>query len=143
MPTVGLDCQIILDGSGYWIEPDSYQLIRQRIRRSVSNRVPGGAVGAGERYVDLGPGKREWAMTLACYQAMRDYAGAFLSQTGQQQRDALHASYNKVNTTLPFTDPAGVAWQVHFDHLQETIADLRAQPDGQLQYLCHVVLVEA
>ena len=62
MATIGLDCQLILDGTGYFIEPQSYSMARPRVRSSTYNRVPANAAthaGAGERYVDQGPGKRE------------------------------------------------------------------------------------
>lgn len=144
MPTLGLDCHIILDGTGYWIDPNAYHMIRQRNRRAVSNRTPAsGSAGAGQRYIDLGPGKREWQIAVICYQAIHDYAGNPVSSTGQQYRDALHTSYQKVNTTLSYTDPSGAAWTVHFDHLEEHIIDVRAQADGEIQYLCTIILIEA
>jgi hypothetical protein len=34
MPTIGLDCQLILDTNGYFIEPHSYQVIRPRVART-------------------------------------------------------------------------------------------------------------
>lgn len=144
MATIGLDCQLILDGQGYFIEPSSFVVTRPRVRSAQHNRqVAVGGNGAGERYIDTGPGKREWAFTIIAYQAIRDYAGREVSFTGQQYRDALQTSYNKVNTTLAFTDPQGTSWTIRFDDLIEEIADVRAQGDGELQYLCHVTLVEA
>jgi hypothetical protein len=91
----------------------------------------------------MGPGKREWSFIVVAFQAMRTYAGQFVSSTGQQYRDALHTSYQKVNTTLAFTDPQGSSWTVRFDDLIEEIADVRAQTDGELQYYLHVLLIEA
>jgi hypothetical protein len=147
MPTIGLDCHLILDGAGYWTDPVSYSLHRPRVRAATHNRTaatigPPGA-GVGERYVDMGPGKREWKFTIPAFQAMRDYAGRVISSTGQAYRDSLHASYNKVNTTLSFTDPQGAAWTVRFDDLLEDLDDIRSQADGQIQYFMHVTLVEA
>lgn len=144
MPTIGLDCMVILDGTGYFIEPDHFSMIRPRVRRADYNRTAAaGGAGVGERYVDMGPAKREWRFIVVAFQAMRDYAGRTVTSTGQVQRDALHASYNKVNTTLSFTDPQGTAWTVHFDDLVEELADVRAQADGELQYYLHVTLTEA
>jgi len=91
----------------------------------------------------MGPGKREWRFIVVAFQAIRTYAGVSVASTGQQYRDALHASYGKVNTTLSYTDPQGVVWSVRFDDLVEEIADIRAQPDGELQYYLHVTLTEA
>lgn len=144
MPTIGTDCMLILDGQGYWIDPTSYKVTRPRVRSAQHNRqIASGDVGAGERYVDFGPGKREFHFTVLAYQSIRDYAGNLVTTTGQAYRDALHASYAKVNTTLSYTDPAGTAWTVRFDGLAESIADVRAQTDSRLQYLIAVLLVEA
>jgi hypothetical protein len=60
MATIGVDAQVIIDGAGYFIEPHTYVMHRLRIRRATIVK------GGGERYVDLGPGKREWHMTLLC-----------------------------------------------------------------------------
>jgi hypothetical protein len=144
MPTIGLDCQLILDGTGYFIEPGSFTLHRPRVRRAEHTRQPAsGSAGAGERYLDMGPGKREWVFTVVAYQSIRTYAGQLTATTGQQYRDALHTSYQKVNTTLSFTDPAGTVWSVRFDDLIEQITDVRSQADGEIQYLLRVTLVEA
>jgi len=146
VPTIGLDCQVILDGTGYWLEPTSYQVARPRVRRADLTGVaatlgPPGA-GVGERYIDRGPGKRIWTFTIAAYQAMKDYAGNTVAQSGQAYRDALQLSYNKVNQILAFTDPAGAAWSIRFDELLEDVADVRAQVDS-LQYYLHCTLAEA
>src|SRR5579884_2085317 len=134
MPTIGTDCHLILDGQGYLIEPNSYTLARPRVRRAEHTRTAAsGSTGAGERYLDMGPGKREWSFVVVAFQAMRDFTGNLVSATGQQYRDALHTSYQKVATVLAFTDPQGAAWSVHFDELTETIADVRAAGDGELQ----------
>src|SRR5579884_2385357 len=139
MPTIGLDCEIILDGQGYWVERESFAVRRPRIRRAdVTRVVASGGAGVGERYVDQGPGKREWTFMVICWQAIRDFTGAVVTTTGQQYRDALHASYEKVNATLSFTDPAGHVWSVRFDDLVEGLVDVRAGVDGELQYICHV-----
>jgi hypothetical protein len=144
MATVGLDCHLILDGQGYWVDPESFAMARPRVRSAQHTATAAaGTAGAGERYVDLGPGKREWRFTIVATNAMRDYAGRAVATTGQQYRDALHASYQKVNATLTFVDLLGAVWTVRFDELTEEILDVRGQADSALQYLCHVVLVEA
>lgn len=144
MPTIGTDCMLILDGQGYWIEPDSYAVRQPRVRSAQHNRViASGSAGAGERYVDFGPGKREFSFHVLAYGSIRDYAGNLVTTSGQAYRDALQASYEKVNTVLSFTDPAGASWSVRFDGLAERIADVRSQTDSRLQYILAVVLVEA
>lgn len=76
MPTIGLDCQLILDGVGYWIEPGSYLLQRPRQAAATGNRIlAANHLGAGERYVDFGPQKRQWTFVVPCFQAMKDYSG--------------------------------------------------------------------
>lgn len=147
MPTIGTDCQIILDGTGYWVEPASYRVLRPRVSRAdltgqAANPVAPGS-GAGMRYVDRGPGKREWQFIVACFNNMTTYAGTSVVTTGQQFHDALQSSYNKINTVLTFIDPAGASWSVRFDDLVVDLEDVRAQGDGELQYYCHVTLVEA
>jgi hypothetical protein len=146
--TIGLDCMLILDGAGYWIDPESFTMIRPRVRRAdltktAATQAAGYGVGVPERYVDLGPGKRQWVFIVQAFGAMRDYSGADVLSTGQQYRDALHTSYEKVNTALGFTDPNGHAWNVRFDHLQEIVEFVRSQTDGELNYHLHVTLVEA
>jgi hypothetical protein len=144
MPTIGLDCMLIIDGNGFWIEPSTYLVRRPRVRSAVLNRtIAQGNLGVGERNVDFGPAKREWLFTVICFQAMKDYAARSVSTTGQTYHDQLVASYNKVNTILVFTDPQGTSWNVRFDDLAEELADVRAQPDGELQWFMHVTLREA
>ena len=146
MPTIGLDCMLIIDGNGFWIEPSTYLVKRPRVRSAALNRtIAAGGLGVGERNVDFGPAKREWLFTVIAFQAMKDYAGRVigLTTTGQQYHDQLVASYEKVNTILVFTDPKGTNWNVRFDELSEELGDVRAQPDGELQYFMNVVLREA
>ncbi len=144
MPTIGLDSMLILDGNGFWIEPSSYHVRRPRVRAAVLNRtIAAGGLGVGERHVDFGPAKREWEFTVVAFQAMKDYAGRTVTTTGQSYHDQLVASYEKVNTILSFTDPAGKVWNVRFDNLEEELADVRAQPDSELQYFLHVTLRES
>src|SRR5689334_9294024 len=100
MPTIGTDCQIILDGQGYWIEPASYKILRPRVRRAdltgIAATGVGPGAGAGERYVDRGPGKREFQFICVCFNNIQSYAGLPIGLTGQQFHDALQTSYNKV-----------------------------------------------
>jgi len=134
MATVGLDCQVVLDGVGYWIEPHSYRIHRPRLR--MANVTSGG----GERYVDAGPGKRVWSFTVLAVNDLLRYDGRPTAWTGQQYRDELAASYAK-SGALQFVDPHGVAWSVHFDDLVETLPDLRTQLTSP-SYLLDVELVE-
>jgi hypothetical protein len=146
MPTIGTDCQLILDGTGYFIEPTSYAVARPRVRRAdltgvVANPVSPGS-GAGERYVDRGPGKRLFTFTVVAFSAMLDYSGSPVPLTSTQYHDALQTSYNRVNTTLSYTDPATHTWTVRFDDLSEQLVDIRSQADT-LQWYMAVTLVEA
>jgi hypothetical protein len=122
MAMIGLDCEVVLDGTGYYVKPGSYQMLQPRIRQSTL-RADGNAA-----YVDLGPGKRVWKMTLLCMNELLRYDGQPTSLTGQQYRDALRTSYlNSVASTLTFSDPLNGTIQVHFDTYSERILDLHKQ----------------
>ena len=136
MATIGIDCQVILDGQGYWIEPHSYEMQRPRLRKAAVTK------GGGERYVDQGPGKRVWSFTVLAVNDLLRYDGKPTGLTGQQYRDALLASYARVGATLGFTDPHGSAYTVRFDGYAESLRDVRTQLTSP-GYLCHVELVEA
>lgn len=135
MATIGVDCQIVLDGTGYYVEPHSYQVKRPRLRKAVITK------GGGERYVDQGPGKRVWSMTILAVNELLRYDGQPLGMTGEQIRDALVSSYGKLGT-VSFVDPHKLLWAVHLDDYAETVRDLRTQLVSP-SYLCHVALVEA
>ncbi len=135
MARIGVDCQVIIDGTGYWIEPRSYMVQRPRVRKATIVR------GGGERYVDAGPGRREWSFLVLALNDIKRYDGKPTSITGQQYRDALVASYNKVATVLSYTDVHGDTWSVHFDDYREQIKDLRTQLT-QPAYYIDVRLVE-
>jgi hypothetical protein len=135
MPTINVDCEVILDGTGYLVKPGSYLLERPRVRRATV-RADGN-----ESYVDLGPGKRAWRFTALALNNLAKYDGTPTGLTGQQYRDALWTSYAKVATALSFTDPEGQTAQVHFDDLVERVADLRSQQVG-VSYELDVTLVE-
>lgn len=144
MPTIGVDCECILDSTGYWIKPGSYHVKQPRIRKATV-RADGG-----ESYVDLGPGKREWSMIVLCKNELVNYQGASTNFTGQQYRDALRTSYATVGATVSFTDPLNNVISVHFDSYVEAILDLHSQivplsvgnPVGT-SYEVAIVLVEA
>ena len=123
MPVIGVDCEIILDNTGYLIKPGTYQIKQPRIRHA-SYRADGSL-----SYVDLGPGKRLWSMTILARNDLLRYDGTSTGLTGQQYRDALRTSYtNNIGTTINFTDPLnGTAIAVHFDSYQERILDLHSQ----------------
>ena len=123
MPTIGTDCELILDGIGYFIKPGSYLVKQPRIRHA-SYRADGSLA-----YVDLGPGKRTWSMIILARNELLRYDGALTGMTGQQYRDALRNSYtNNIGATITYIDPlnsTGIA--VHFDNYQESINDLHSQ----------------
>ncbi len=123
MPVIGVDCEIILDNAGYLIKPGTYQIKQPRIRHA-SYRADGSL-----SYVDLGPGKRLWSMTILARNDLLRYDGTPTGLTGQQYRDALRTSYtSNIGTTINFTDPLnGTAIAVHFDSYQERILDLHSQ----------------
>src|SRR5579875_2875491 len=135
MPVLGLDCALILDGQGYFIDPASFQVARPRIHAATVTL-------GGIRFADLGPGKRQWTFVVLAHQDMRTYAGQWVSRSGEQYRAALKSSYEKL-TTLPFTDPKGDSYTVHFLDMTYAIPDVNAQAASQLQYSIHVTLLEA
>ena len=146
MPALGQDCEIVLDSSGYMIKPNSYKMKQPRVRKATV-RADGG-----QSYVDLGPGKRIWSMTILCLNDQLKYDGTPTGLTGQQYRDALRASYlGSVGTTIQFTDPLnGTAVAVHFDSYIELVYNLRVQQvplatgnAPALSYEVEIVLVEA
>lgn len=146
MPAIGQDCEVILDGSGYFIKPGTFKMKQPRIRKATV-RADGG-----EAYVDLGPGKRVWSMTILCMNDLLKYDGTGAGLTGQQYRDALRASFTgSSGTTILFTDPLNAsALPVHFDSYAEVIYDLHIQQvalatgaAAALSYEVEIELVEA
>jgi hypothetical protein len=143
--TIGADCEVILDNQGYWIKPNSYIMRQPRIRQATI-RADGS-----EGYVDLGPGKREWSMTILCINNLMTYSGVSTGISGQQYRDMLRASYiNSTGSTINFIDPTNNTYSVHFDSFVEQIPDLRNQitaiaTGGSLacSYEVTITLVEA
>ncbi len=123
MATIGIDCELILDGTGYFIKAGTYRLQQPRIRKMMV-RADGGL-----SYVDLGPGKRMWNMVVLCLNDLLRYDGTATGWTGQQYRDALRTSYSgSIGTTIQYSDPANAtAIAVHFDVYKEIITDLHMQ----------------
>ena len=121
--TIGYDCELILDNVGYFIKPGSYGVKQPRIRQMIY-RADGSL-----SYVDLGPGRRMWSMTILAINELRRYDGTLVGVSGQQFRDALRTSYTShIGTTINFVDPLnGSAIPVHFDHMEESILDLHSQ----------------
>jgi hypothetical protein len=119
--TIGLDAEVGIDGLPYFVQPGSYVCKWPRIRKATV-RADGG-----EGYVDLGPGKRVWSMVILCVNDLLKYDGTATGLTGQNYRDNLIASYNKIGQTVTFQDPLGNSIQVHFDSYVEHALDLHAQ----------------
>ncbi len=146
MAMIGVDCELLLDGTGYFVKAGSYTMKQPRIRKSTV-RADGGT-----SYVDLGPGKREWRMTLLCKNDLLRYDGLSTGITGQQYRDAVRTSYlNSVGTTVLFTDPiSSTVIAVHIDSYTEVVSDLHTQQvalsltsSNGLSYEVTIELVEA
>lgn len=144
--TIGYDAEVGIDGNGYFVKPKSYKMQQQRIRRATV-RADGG-----QAYVDLGPGRRVWSMTILCLNEQTRYDGTPTGLSGQQYRDALRASYTgSVGATIQFVDPLNsAAVAVHFDSYSELVYDLRVQQVAlatnaapALSYEVEIVLVEA
>ena len=121
--SIGVNCEIILDGQGYFIKANSYTVKQPRIRKA-QYRADGSL-----SYVDIGPGKRTWTMVILCLNNLVKYDGTQTGLTGEQYRDALRSSYTgNIATTINFTDPlSGTAIPVYFDSYEETIIDLHSQ----------------
>ena len=145
MAIVGADCELILDGTGYFVKPGSYMMKQPRVRKATVR------ADNGESYIDLGPGKRVWSFVVLCKNDLLKYDGTATGTTGQQYRDALRTSYTgSVGTTINFVDPLNSSpVAVHFDSYAELVLDLHTQQIGLqagtpgLSYEVHVELVEA
>jgi hypothetical protein len=119
---IGQNCMIILDSQGYWIKPASYKVKRPRISKA-QYRADGTLA-----YVDLGPGKRTFTMTIIAKNELLGYDGSTSSLSGEQYRDALITSYTgKIATTITFIDPTNTSISVYFSDFIETIIDLKSQ----------------
>ena len=120
---IGIDGELLLDGTGYFIKPGTYQMQQPRIRKTTV-RADGGL-----SYVDLGPGKRRWSMVVLCLNDLLRYDGTPTGLTGQQYRDALRSSYTgSIGTTILYSDPLNsTPVAVHFDSYMERVIDLHMQ----------------
>jgi hypothetical protein len=123
MSVIGIDCELILDGTDYFIKPGTYKMKQPRVRKATI-RADGG-----ESYVDLGAGKRAWSLIVLARNDLLKYDGTATGLTGQQYRDALRASYTgSAGTTIQYTDPLNTApVAVHFDSYAEIVYDLHTQ----------------
>ena len=123
MATIGQDCELILDGTGYFVKPGTYLMNQPRLRKATV-RADGG-----EAYVDLGPGKRSWSLTILCLNELLRYDGSSTGLTGQQYRDALRSSYqNSTGSTVQLLDPLNTTpVAVHIDRYSERVYDLHIQ----------------
>lgn len=144
MAQIGVDCHLIIDGTGYFVLPHSYEMMQPRVRKATV-RADGG-----ESYVDLGPGKRVWKMVILAINDLLKYDGTPTGTNGQGYRDALRTSYAQVGTTIQYTDPVGTIIAVHFDSYAEKAIDLHSQVislttggAAALSYLVAIELVEA
>ena len=123
MSVIGIDCELILDGTGYFVKPGTFKMKQPRVRKATV-RADGG-----ESYVDLGAGKRVWSMVVLARNDLLKYDGTLTGWTGQQYRDALRASYTgSVGTTISYIDPLNASpVAVHFDSYAEVVYDLHVQ----------------
>ncbi len=123
MATIGVDCEIILDGTGYFVKAGSYHMKQPRIRKATT-RADGTL-----SYVDLGPGRRAWSLVILCKNDLLRYDGTPTSLTGQQYRDALRSSYShSTGGTVLYSDPLnGTPIAVHIDAYAESVPDLHVQ----------------
>ena len=144
--TIGIDAEVILDGTGYFVLPGSYKMQQPRVRKATV-RADGG-----QSYVDLGTGKRVWTMTILCLNDQLKYDGTPTGLNGQQYRDALRTSYTgSTGATIQFTNPLNsTPVAVHFDSYSELVRNLRVQQvplatgaSPALSYEVEIVLVEA
>ncbi len=133
---VGATAQIVLDGSPYWIVPNTYQHYTPRLRKATP-RADGN-----EAYVDFGLGRRVWTFSILALNDLSNYDGTPTGFSGQQYHDALYASYAKVNSVLVFVDVDNSSHNVRFDHLAARCPDVQTQVAG-LGYHMEVELVEA
>ncbi|GCE51103.1 hypothetical protein EI42_04913 [Thermosporothrix hazakensis] len=123
MAQIGRDCELLLDNVGYFLKPGTYVMKQSRLSHATP-RLDGGLA-----YVDGGPARRVWTMTLLCVDGLKRYNGQRTGVSGQQYRDWLRASYlNNVGRTISFVEPlGGNALPVYFDSYEERVLDLHTQ----------------
>ena len=145
MAKIGVDCMIILDNQGYFIKPESYIIKQPRISKA-QYRADGTL-----SYVDLGPGKREFLMTILAKPNLLKYDGTDTGVSGQTYRDNLRSSYtSNIAATIVFKDITNTSINVYFKNYQEKVLDLKSQiialsTGGSLagSYECAIELLEA
>lgn len=145
MATINYDAEIILNGVGYFVKPNSYSVKQHRISHS-KYRADGGLA-----YTDSGVGKRTWAMTILAVNELKKYDGSIVTTTGQQFRDALRSAFTaSAGTTYTYTDPFNTPFTVHFDGYEEFVLNIHSQiialaSGGTIgaSYECHISLLEA
>lgn len=145
MSTIGVDCMVIIDNTGYMIVPESYVIKQPRIARE-TYRSDGSL-----SWVDVGPGKREFLMTILARNDLAKYDGTLTGITGEQYRSSLRTSYtSKIAQTIVFQDAIGNSINTYFKSYEEKILDLKSQiislsTGGSLagSYEIAIVLLEA
>lgn len=145
MATIGVDCEVIIDGNGYFIVPESYIIKQPRISKE-QYRADGTL-----SYVDIGPGKREFLMTVLAKNDLYKYDGTLTGTSGETYRSNLRSSYtSNIAATIVFKDPTNTSINVYFKNYQEKILDLKSQiialsTGGSLagSYECAIELLEA
>lgn len=143
--TIGLDCEVIINNQGFFVQPGTYHMKQPRTRKATIR------ADNNEAYVDLGPGKREWLMNLLCLNDLNKYDGTSTGVDGQSYRDAIYGAYTgSIAATVPYTDPYGDIINVHIDSYVEQIIDMHIQQWNRalgsyirLSYIVAIVLVEA
>jgi len=143
--TIGIDCEVVIDGNPFFIVPESYIIKQPRVSKATYRADDTLS------YVDLGPGKREFAMTVLAKNNLSKYDGTDTGVTGQTYRDNLRSSYtSNIATTIVFKDPTNTSINTYFKNYEEKILDLKSQiialsTGGSLaaSYEIAIVLLEA
>ena len=136
---------VIVDGNGYFIKPESYIIKQPRIAKE-TYRADGSL-----SWVDVGPGKREFLMTVLAKPNLLKYDGTDTGISGETYRSNLRNSYtSKIAQTIVFQDAIGNSINVYFKQYEERILDLKSQiialsTGGSLagSYECSIILLEA
>src|SRR5436305_985504 len=106
---IGSNCEVIIDGTGYFIVPESYIIKQPRISKE-QYRADGTL-----SYVDIGAGKREFLMMILAKNDLYGYDGVLTGVSGQTYRDNLRSSYtSNIATTIVFKDPTNTSINVYF-----------------------------
>lgn len=116
-PIVGVSGQILLNGYYYQLLAATYMYWRPRLRKATP-RFDGN-----EGYVDQGLGKRLWKFTALALNDLTNADGSPFYLNATQIYNTLEGSYALVNQTMQYVDPAGVLYNVRFDHLAWHLLD--------------------